>query len=90
MSDVTLNITLSDLEYNALAVIAYDPEDYITNFAKVRAASAIDETVQQVIQDALDSGNPLPSGTKEEIFVAADLPTAKEVTDAALAELPPS
>lgn len=90
MSDVTLNITLSDLEYNALAVIAYDPEDDITNFAKVRAASAIDETVQQVIQDALDSGNPLPSGTKEEIFVAADLPTAKEVTDAALAELPPS
>lgn len=87
MSDVTVSIGLTQLEYDALAVIAYDPEEYLTNFAQVRARSAIDETVQQIIQDALNAGEPLPTGTKEEIFVAANLPTAKEVTDAALAEM---
>ena len=84
---VNITITLTDLEHHALAVIAYDPEDYLTNFAQVRARTAIDETVQQLIQDAMNAGDPLPTGTKDEIFVAADLPTAKEVTDAEMANL---
>ena len=84
---VDITITLTDLEHHALAVIAYDPEDYLTNFAQVRARSAIDDTVQQLIQDAMNAGEPLPTGTKDEIFVAANLPTAREVTDAEMAAL---
>lgn len=82
-----ITITVTDIEYQALAVIAYDPADYLTNFAKVRAASAIDEVVQNLIQEAMSSNSPLPTGTKEEIFVAADLPTAKELSDAEMARL---
>lgn len=87
MSDAVITISLTSTEYQALATIAYDPEEYLTNFAKVRASSAIDEAVQTIVQEALDSGNALPSGTKEEIFLNANLPTAKQLTDEALSGL---
>lgn len=81
-----VNIELTDLEFQALSVIAYDPVEWITNAAKVRANAAIEEVVGGLIQSALANGEPLPSGTKHEIFENANLPTAKEVTDAANAE----
>lgn len=81
-----INITISDTHYKAMEVIAYDPIEWITNAVEVRARAAIDEAVQQIVNEALEAGSPLPQGTKEEIFLAANLPTAKELTDAAMAE----
>mgnify|MGYP003559415011 CR=1 FL=1 len=39
----SITITLSDAEYAALSLVAVDPHEWISNFAKARADSAISE-----------------------------------------------
>lgn len=74
-------ITLSEVEYKAMEIIAYDPVDWVQNVAQVRARSAIEEITNNIIQEKLERGDPI-QGTKNEIFMSEDIPTAKEVTDA--------
>lgn len=75
-----ITITLTDMEYKAMEVIAYDPTEWVENVTKVRAEKAIKKITDDIIQQKLDAGEPI-SGTREEIFLNADLQTAKEMTD---------
>jgi hypothetical protein len=81
-----ITITLTDVEYKAMTVIAYSPQEWVQNVAKVRAKKAIISISDKLIADALAAGSSI-SGTREEMITNADLPTAKELTDAADAEL---
>lgn len=79
MKDITVQLT--DVEYYAMQLIAYSPEEWVDNAVKNRARIAIDEIVDDIIRQKLDDGEAV-SGTKEEILLGSGLPTAKEVTDA--------
>lgn len=78
---VELTVTLSDAEYKALQVIAYDPVYWIENFTKNRCAVAIDEIYRAEVDRKLNLGESV-SGTKEEIVVASPVQTAKQIQDA--------
>lgn len=75
-----ITITLTDMEYKALEVVAYSPTEWVENVTKVRAEKAIKTITDDLIQQKLDAGEPI-SGTREEIFNSADLQTAQEITD---------
>ena len=77
----TVTVTLSDIEYKAMSIISYSVEEWIENVVKVRAQTAITEIAQDQVEQALEKGMTI-QGTKEEIVANADIPTAKEVTDA--------
>lgn len=76
-----ITINLSDEEYKAMTIIAYDPIEWVQNVTQVRARAAIEEITNNIIQEKLENGEPI-QGTKNEIFMNAEIPTAKEETDA--------
>lgn len=78
---VDITITLSEVEYKAMTVIAYSPQEWAENVTKVRAQKAIKTIANDIIQETLEAGGTI-SGTAEEIVAAADLQTAQEITDA--------
>lgn len=80
-----ITIELTDAEYKALAYVAYDPREWVENFTKNRCRKAMDEIVNEQVQQALNSGGTV-SGTKEEIVLNANISSAKELTDAEDAE----
>jgi len=77
----TITITLTDMEYKAMQVIAYDPADWVENVTKVRAQKAIKRLTDEIIQEKLNAGEPI-SKKKKKIFTNADLQTAQEIADA--------
>lgn len=78
---VDVTITLSDVEYKAMQLIAYDPQEWIENVAQVRARAAIEEIANEIVQEKLATGEPI-QGTKEQLVLNSDRKTAKELTDA--------
>lgn len=76
----TITVELTDAEYYAMQIAAYTPEDWLENAVKNRARIAIDDIVNEIVQEKLAQGNAI-SGTKEEILMASGLKTAKETTD---------
>lgn len=83
-----ITITLSDVEAKALAYVAYDPQEWIENFVKVRCTAAIDEIFNAEVQRMASEGGTL-SGTKEQVVLASKLLSAKEITDLANSTPPP-
>jgi len=77
----TITITLTDTEYKAMEVIAYSPQEWVENVAKVRAQKAINSIAEGIIKQTLADGGSI-SGTNEQIVANATLQTAKEITDA--------
>lgn len=82
-----ITIELSDAQYKAMSIIAYSPTDWVQNAAQVRANKAINEIADREIARMLEEGQAV-SGTKEDIVIAANIPTAKEVSDQAEVDLP--
>lgn len=76
----TITVELTDAEYYAMQLIAYSPEEWTDNAVKNRARIAIDEIVNDIVQEKIAQGETI-SGTKEEILLASGLKTAKEITD---------
>jgi hypothetical protein len=76
-----ITITLTDTEYKAMEVIAYSPQEWVENVTKVRAEKAIKKITDEIVQQKLDAGESITS-TREQLFLDADLQTAKERTDA--------
>ena len=76
----TITIELTDAEYYAMQLIAYTPEEWTDNAVKNRARIAIDEIVNDIVQEKIARGETI-SGTKEEILLSSGLKTAKEITD---------
>lgn len=73
-------IDLTEAEYHALATEAKDVHHLIENFAKNRARRSIDAHYKNIVKKKLELGEPI-SGTREEIFLNADIPTLEETDD---------
>lgn len=76
----TITVELTDAEYYAMQLIAYTPEEWTDNAVKNRARIAIDEIVNDIVQEKIARGETI-SGTKEEILLSSGLKTAKEISD---------
>ena len=77
----TITIKLTDAEYKAMSMIAYDPVEWIQNVSQNRARKAIDEVAGIIIDAKIENGESIQS-TKEELVLNSTLPTAKEQMDA--------
>jgi hypothetical protein len=87
MPDIT--ITLTDLEYKALAWAAVDPQFWVENFTKNRAAAAIDDIYQQEVQRMMNDPQITSMPTsKEAVVSAANIQSAAERNAEALANMP--
>ena len=73
-------ITLTEVQDKALKHVAYDPQDWIENFVYERCRLAIEEISLKEFEKSTKNGSSI-SGTKEEIVLAADIKTAKEIQD---------
>lgn len=70
-------ITLSDAEDKALGVVALSQQAWIDNAVHERCRVAIEEIVAAEIQRKLAISEPI-SGSKEELVMAAPVPSAAE------------
>lgn len=73
----TYTIILTDAQDLALQIFAADPQDWITSTVINRCQIEINEVVNNEVQRRLISGEPI-SGTKDEIFMTVNIPTAAE------------
>lgn len=83
---VQYTVNLSDAENKALGHVCYSQQEWIDNFVKERCRNAIEQIVNEEIQRKLAAGEPI-TGTKEEIVLAADIKSGKQIADEDLAEL---
>lgn len=74
---VEITVKLTEEEYKALACEAMDVEDYLQNYASVRANRALKRIVQEEVERRLDAGEPVPSSRKD-IIMDSRIKTAKE------------
>lgn len=79
-------ITLTDAEDKALQHVAFSVQEWIENFVKLRAQSAINEIVSSEVSRKLEMGETI-SGTKDEIVMASQIETAAERTARIEAEI---
>lgn len=76
---VDLTITLTDAEYKALAYVAVDPVEWITNFAKNRANAAMQEVyVSEIARLNADPDVETIPADPEEVLRNAPLVSAAE------------
>lgn len=87
MPDFT--ITLTDNEIKALAYVAVDPVEWITNLIKTRAAAAEQEIYESEIARMMNDPNitTMPA-TREEVISNADIKSAAERQEEFLAQPP--
>ena len=77
MVDVT--VTITDDEMRALAYVAVDPVDWITNLVKTRAAAAEQEIYEsEVARMMADPNITTMPATREEVIRNADIKSAAE------------
>jgi hypothetical protein len=76
----TITVTLSDAQYKAFEHVAYDPIGWVQNCVDERCRVAIEEIARKEIDRKLAAGESI-SGTKEEIVLAANIRTAKEISE---------
>jgi hypothetical protein len=82
----TYTITLTDVEQKAMEYISTDVEFWIQNAVHERARLAIEELVQNHINEKLAAGESV-SGTKDEIAMKSDLPNAIARNEASLKKM---
>lgn len=83
---ISYTVTLSEAQDKALSTIAISQQEWIENMVYERCRLAIDEIVNAEVKRKLDAGEPI-SGSKEEIVLAADVETAFERNEKALADI---
>ncbi len=73
-------IILTEAQEKALAHVAYDPQEWIENAVYNRCRIAIDEIVAEEVERITSQGGEI-SGTKEDIVLAAQIKSAKEIQE---------
>jgi hypothetical protein len=73
-------ITLNDAEVKALEHVVLDAQEWIQNAAKNRARISIDEIVAAEVERITSEGGEI-KGTKEDIVLAANIKSAKQIND---------
>lgn len=93
MPDIT--ITLTNNEMKALAYVAVDPVEWITNLTRTRAAAAEQEIYESEVMRMMNDPNitTMPA-TREEVISNADIKSAAErqaefLAQPPIVELPP-
>lgn len=76
--DYTIN--LNEAEVKALEHVVLDVQEWIENAAKNRARISIDEIVAVEVNRITSKGGEL-RGTKEDIVLAANIKSARELND---------
>ena len=79
-----LTITLTDTQEKALKYVAFDPEDFVQNFANVRAKHAIKEILDKLYEHCNANGIPIATGEDAQVTQAFTLKlveTGKERED---------
>jgi hypothetical protein len=81
-------VTLTEAQEKALAHVAYDPQEWIQNAVSERARLAMEEIFNNEVQRMLADPNvtEIPAD-RETVVLAADIKTAKQMSDEAAAEL---
>lgn len=69
----TVTIELTEAEYKALEFAAIDPQDYLLNFAKVRAGTSADEITKILIDYCNANGIAIAVGQDNQILQAYEL-----------------
>ncbi|RPG31759.1 MAG: hypothetical protein CBB72_011375 [Muricauda sp. TMED12] len=76
-----MEINLTETELKALEYIANDPQDFIENFAKVRANEAMDEILKNLVSHCNENGIALAVGKEAQVAQAFELSIAKTAAD---------
>jgi hypothetical protein len=79
----SFTVTLDDAELKALEYVALTADGWIQNAIHERCRLAIEEMVGQEITAKLSAGQPI-AGTKEEIVMNSNLPSAAKRHEEAL------
>lgn len=74
---VNYTITLTDAQDKALSTVALSQQEWIENAVYERCRVVIEEIFASEVQRKIAAGETI-SGTKDEIFLAADVETAAE------------
>jgi hypothetical protein len=76
---VNIMVTISDEEMRALAYVALDPQEWVENFVKNRAAAAMQEIYETEIARMLaDPTITTMPASKEAVIAAANIKSAAE------------
>lgn len=85
----TFTIELTDAELKALAHVAFDPADWITNAVKERCRLAMEEIFQAEAQRMLaDPDVKQIPADRETVVLAADIKSAKEQQEEVISRRP--
>ncbi len=79
-----LTITLTDTQEKALQYIAFDPEDFVQNFANVRAQHAKKEILDKLYEHCNANGITIATGEDAQVtqaFTLKVVETGKERED---------
>ena len=77
----TVTIELTDSEYKALEFASADPQDYLLNFAKVRASTASDEISKILMDHCNANGIAIAVGSDAQILQAYELGIVKTAAE---------
>jgi hypothetical protein len=76
---VNIMVTISDEEMRALAYVALDPQEWIENFVKNRAAAAMQEIYEiEIARMLADPTITTMPASKEAVIAAANIKSAAE------------
>jgi len=89
MADTTYTVVLNEAQQKALEYVAVDPAEWIRNVVHNRCRMAIDEIYNaEVIRMTNDPNISAIPADKNAVVISADIKTAAQVNEEALAELP--
>jgi hypothetical protein len=82
----TYTVELSDAEQKAMEYVAVDVNEWVQNVVHERARVAMDELAATHVTTELAAGNSV-QGTKEELVMASDLPSAQARSEAIMEQM---
>jgi len=89
MADTTYTVVLNEAQQKALEYVAVDPAEWIRNVVHNRCRMAIDEIYNAEVTRMTNDPNisAIPAD-KNAVVISADIKTAAQANEEALAELP--
>lgn len=79
-------IELTEIEKKSLEYVAVDANEWIQNAIHERCRLAMEELVNDIVNDRLSKGIAV-NGTKEELVMNSTLPSAKERHDIIMSQM---
>ena len=91
MADTTYTVTLNEAQQKAMEYVAYDPAEWVKNVVENRARMAMDDIYNsEVARMTADPDTTSIPADKEAVVNAANVKTAKQMSDEASTQNPGS